>query len=74
MEMYKLIMEILDEIANHESNVKVAGGRGYSTGKVYPNNTVGVLKLLGKEENEEENEEEFNKTVQVSKIFKKEKK
>ena len=50
-----IILEILKEI--EERIVKVAGGKGYGTGKVYPANSVGVFKMLGKQEPEEKEEE-----------------
>ena len=65
----KLILEILNEIEKKDSNVNVAGGKGYGTGKVYPDKTVGVLKMLGHEEGEEQENYEF-KPVKISKAFK----
>ena len=73
MENFKdLILEILKEIESHENNLKIAGGRGYATGKAYADKTVGVLKLLGEEELEEQEEYKL-KPVKISRKFKKEK-
>ena len=72
-ELKMLIEKLLAEIDKKESNLNVAGGRGYSAGKVYPNNTVGVLKMLGPEEGEEKEEYVFE-PIKISKAFKKEKK
>ena len=66
----ELILEILNEIEKKETNLTVAGGRGGGTGKAYPNKTVGVLKMLGKEEGEEQEEYKL-KPVKVSKAFSK---
>ena len=71
-DLKELILEILNEIEKKETNLTIAGGRGYGTGKAYPNKTVGVLKMLGSEEQEEQ-EEYVLKPVKVSKAFKKEK-
>ena len=67
------MLEILSEIEKKDTNLTVAGGKGYSAGKVYPNKTVGVLKMLGKEYKEKPKEYEFE-PVKVSKAFNKEKK
>jgi len=72
-ELKDLILEILKEIEDKENNLKVSGGRGYSTGKAYPDKTVGVLKMLGEEEGESQEEYEL-KPVKTSKAFRKENK
>jgi hypothetical protein len=73
MELYKLILEILNEIESKENNLKVAGGKGYSAGKAYPDKTVSVLQNLGIEEHD--NPEDYKlKPVKVSKVFSKRKK
>lgn len=69
MSIDQLILKVLNEIEKKETNVNIAGGKGYGAGKVYSNNTVSVLSLLGDEENEES--EEYNiKPVKISKVFK----
>ena len=68
-----LILEILNEIENKENNMRVAGGRGYSAGKVYSDKTVSVLQNLGIEEHEPSQKYTY-KPVKISKAFKKEKK
>lgn len=68
-----IINEILNEIEKKESILSVAGGRGYGTGKPYPNKSVSVLQLLGHEEGQAQEEYVF-KPVAISKIFKKRKK
>lgn len=68
-----LILEILNEIEKKDSNVNVAGGKGYGTGKIYPDKTVGVLKMLGHEEGEEQEEYKL-KPVKISKAFKRRRK
>ena len=72
-DLHKLILEIIAEIEAKENNLSIAGGRGYSAGKVYPNKTVGVLKMLGKS-HEEKEKEYTNKPVKTSKAFKEKKK
>ena len=69
----ELILQILNEIEKKETNLSIAGGRGYGTGKAYPNKTVGVLQMLGSEEGEKKEEYEL-KPVKISKAFKKDKK
>ena len=71
-DLKELIFEILNEIEKRETNLSIAGGRGYGAGKAYPNNTVGVLKMLGHEEGEDQKEYEL-KPVKISKAFKKRK-
>ena len=68
-DLKELIFEILNEIEKKETNLSIAGGRGYGSGKAYPNNTVGVLKMLGHEEGESQEEYEL-KPVKISKAFK----
>jgi hypothetical protein len=74
------MLEILNEIEKKESNVNVAGGKGYGVGKVYSDKTVGVLRMLGKsmyEDDEDENKEQKESSkepVKISKVFKKESK
>ena len=70
-ELKEIILKLLLEIQRKESNVTLSGGYGYSVGKAYPNNGVGVLKLLGKEEDIEESEEDLGGPVKISKVFKK---
>ena len=70
MTMYEIMLRVLNEIEKKDTNLTIAGGRGYGTGKTYPNKTVGVLKMLGNEKNEEPNEYKL-KPVKVSKAFKK---
>ena len=75
MSIYELVIEVLErinEIKEDETNIKIAGGKGYSAGKAYPNKTFGVNKLLGNEENEEQKEYVL-KPVQISKAFKRRK-
>jgi len=73
VEIYKLMLEILNEIEKKENNLNIAGGRGYSAGKAYPNKTVSVLQNLGIEEHDPE-ENYVLKPVKISKVFQKEKK
>ena len=68
MNIHELMLTILNEIEQKENNMKVAGGKGYSAGKAYPDKTVGVLKMLGHEEREEKEEYEL-KPVVISKAF-----
>ena len=72
-DLHDLILEILNEIEKKETNLTVAGGRGGGPGKAYPNKTVGVLKMLGEEEGEEQEEYKL-KPVEVSKAFSKKEK
>ena len=72
MNIYRMLLEILTEIQEKESNLSIAGGKGYSAGKAYPNKTVSVSRHLGKERNPEQ-EEYTLKPVKVSKIFKRRK-
>lgn len=65
-----IIIEIITELTKQETSVSVTGGKGYAAGKVYPSSPVGVLTLLGSEENEEQKEYKF-KPVKISKAFKK---
>lgn len=71
-DLKELIFEILNEIEKRESNISIAGGRGYGAGKAYPDNTVGVLKMLGHEEGESQEKYEL-KPVKISKAFKRRK-
>ena len=73
MSIYNLILEILNEIEKHDTNVSIAGGKGYSVGKIYSNKTVGVLRNLGKEESKDIHQEYEIKPVKISKVFKKRK-
>jgi hypothetical protein len=68
-----IILEILKEIEDKENNLKISGGRGYGAGKAYPNKTVSVLRMLGKEEGTEQ-ENYVLRPVAVSKVFKERKK
>ena len=72
MNLYNLIVEILSEISENENNVSIAGGRGYSAGKVYSDKTVSVLRNLGIKTKDEEEEYEI-KPVKISKAFKRRK-
>ena len=67
-DLKKLIIEILNEIEKKETNLSITG-KGYSAGKAYPNKTVGVLKMLGYEEGEDQEKYEL-KPVEISKAFK----
>lgn len=69
----KIMLAILNEIEKKETNLSIAGGRGYGTGKPYPNKTVGVLKMLGYEEGDQKEEYELI-PVKVSKVFRKKEK
>ena len=73
MTIYDIILEVLNEIEKKETNLNIAGGRGYGVGKAYPNKTMGVLKMLGKEYREESEEYKL-KPVEISKAFKRGKK
>jgi hypothetical protein len=73
-ELKKIILQLLHEIEKKDSNVTIAGGRGYSVGKAYPSKGVGVLRLLGKVDEIEEKEEVEQKPVTISKAFKKRRK
>ena len=46
-----IIIEIITELTKQETSVSVTGGKGYAAGKVYPSSPVGVLTLLGSEDN-----------------------
>lgn len=70
-ELKRLIEQMIREIEAKEKIVNVKGGRGLGPGSVYPEGTVGVLRNLGYEEGEEQEEYKF-KPVKISKAFKKE--
>ena len=70
---YDLLLEILKEIEQKDNNVRVAGGKGYAAGKAYPDKTVGVLKMLGRGEGENKEEDYKLKPVKISKAFKRRK-
>ena len=72
MNINNLILQILNEIEKKEAIVNIAGGKGYSTGKIYPDDTVGVLKMLGYESGEKQKEYKL-KPVKISKAFKRKK-
>ena len=75
MNIYEIMLRFLNEVESKESNVTIAGGRGYSIGKAYPSKGVGVMRMLGKDpdfESDEENDS-YNKPVKISKVFIKEK-
>jgi hypothetical protein len=72
MTMYDIILDILNEIEKKETNLTIAGGKGGGPGKAYPNKSVGVLKMLGKEYKEKPKKYKLKK-VKISKAFKKEK-
>ena len=63
-----LIFEILNEIEKKETNLRV-NSVGGGHGKVYPDKTVSVLRMLGNEEGEEQ-EAYILKPVKISKAFK----
>jgi len=65
----ELILEILNEIEKKETNLSIAGGKGYGAGKTYPNKSVSVLQMLGYEEGEDQEKYEL-KPVKISKAFK----
>ena len=75
MSIYKLMLEILNEIEKKESSVNIAGGKGYSVGKIYPDKTVSVLSMLGTsmyEPNIDKSKEQkanTRKPVKISKAF-----
>ena len=69
-ELKEIIEKLLIEIEKKETNLRVTSVNG-GHGKVYPDNTVGVLKMLGKERGEHQ-EEYILKPVEISKAFKKE--
>ena len=69
-ELKEIIKKLIKEIEKKETNLRVVSVNG-GHGKVYSDNTVGVLKKLGKEEGEEQ-EEYVLKPVEISKAFKKE--
>ena len=73
MKLIDVLISLITEVEDNRNNLSIKGGRGYSAGTVYPDKTVGVLKLLGHEDGQEE-EDYILKPVQVSKAFKKEKK
>ena len=68
----EIILDVLNEIEKKDTNLTVTSPRGGGPSKAYPNKTVGVLKMLGKEEGEEQ-EEYVLEPVKISKAFKKEK-
>jgi hypothetical protein len=68
-DMKKIYLAVLNEIEKRETNLSIAGGKGSGAGKAYPNKSVGVLQLLGYEENELPEEYEI-KPVKISKAFK----
>jgi hypothetical protein len=68
-ELKEIIRKLLNEIEEKETNLNVAGGKGYGAGKAYPNKTVGVLKMLGHEQGKEQETYEL-KPVEISKAFK----
>jgi len=69
-DLKEIIEKLLIEIEKKETNLNIASVNG-GHGKVYPNNTVGVLKMLGREKGEQQEEYEL-KPVEISKAFKKE--
>ncbi len=71
-ELKEIIKLLLKEIEHKERIVNVKGGRGGGPGTAYPEGSVGVLKMLGPEEGEEQ-EEYILKPVKISRAFKKEK-
>lgn len=71
--LYEIMINVLNEIERKDTNITVTGGRGYGAGKAYPNKTVSVSNLLGKEYKEDPEEYKLKK-VEISKAFKKEKK
>ena len=71
-DLKEIILELINEIEKKETNLNIAGGKGYGAGKAYPNKTVSVLKMLGHEEGEEQEEYKL-KPVKISKAFKEKK-
>jgi hypothetical protein len=71
-ELEKIIILLLKEIEEKENILNVSGAKGYGTGKARAKDYHGVLKNLGVENNEEQEQYQL-KPVQISKAFKKEK-
>ena len=71
-ELKLIISKLLKEIESKEKIVNVKGGRGGGPGSVFSDNTVGVLRMLGNEEGENQ-KEYILKPVEISKAFKKRK-
>ena len=71
-ELKEIIYKMLNEIEKKEKIVNVKGGKGGGPGSVFPEDTVGVLKMLGSEKGETQ-EDYILKPVEISKAFKKEK-
>lgn len=69
-ELKEIIRKMILEIEKKETNLRVNSVDG-GHGKVYPDKTVSVLRMLGKEEGEEQ-KEYILKPVKISKAFKKE--
>ena len=77
--LHEIMLAILNEIEKKDTILTVAGGKGYSAGKAYPNDAVGVSRLLGKseyglEDTDPEEEQYQNEPVKISKAFTKRKK
>ena len=68
-ELKEIIIKLLNEIEEKETNLSITGGRGYSAGKAHSNKSVGVLRMLGYEEGENQKEYKL-KPVKISKAFK----
>jgi hypothetical protein len=71
MNIYEIMISFLNEVESKESNVTIAGGKGYSVGKAYPSKGVGVTRLLGKDSeiDMEEDLESLIAPVKISRIF-----
>ena len=67
-ELKEIIALMLNEIDKKENILNVKGARGGGYGTAYPDKTVGVLRMLGHEEQDEKQEYEL-KPVKISKIF-----
>ena len=71
-ELKEIILKMIAEIDAKEKIVNVKGGRGGGPGTAHAEKTVSVLRHLGYEEGEEQEEYQLN-PVKISKAFKKEK-
>lgn len=66
-ELKEIILKMINEIEKKETNLRV-NSTGGGHGKVYPDKTVGVLKMLGNEEGEYQEDYVLN-PVTISKAF-----
>ena len=71
MNIYEIMIKFLNEVESKESNVTIAGGKGYGIGKAYPSKGVGVSRLLGKysELDIDEDSDCSQAPVKISRIF-----